>query len=637
MGILVTDREDEDLGRNTVYGADFDWKPTRAIDVEGFASRTDDDRIPGDDWSAGWSAGYRAHDVEAQIEHLIVNEGYQPGIGFLLRRDFEHFAPKVRWRPRVEKHGIRSWFIEGVYDYYGRASVDQLESRRFSYALIGLRTMSDHGFSLNHDLDTERLFAPFEIRPGIVIPAGVYDFSALRLGGRTNEAKRISMRGRISSGDFFDGTRDWLNVTIHMRGTRFFNAETVIDWNDVDLKEGAFVTRILGERLSVTFTPDLRVNAFLQYNDAAELVAANVRFNWIYRPGADLFLVYNETWDAPDVQRHRDPRSAAHHEGHLSPAAMRLRLTTRRGRLAAFFLLYLSEGIPFGFTAVTMTAYLRRHGVGLEAIGLFAASLYAPWGFKWAWAPLVDLVRFERFGASRAWIVFAQSMMIVTIGVVLFFDPATQLGLVTSLIIVHNVFAATQDIAIDALAVRVLPENEMGTANGLMFSAAYIGQAIGGSGALFVAGKLGYDAAFLFMLGALTVLLFAVSLPLLEPADRAAAGARSPGRRAARPQLAIVARRSRASVTSSRDLYDELLPLRPRTADRRPVRDPAAGRGRARARARHHHPGRSGDERGADRRALAPHLARGRGSAAWPAVGCPTASATASRWRSGTR
>jgi len=165
--------------------------------------------------------------------------------------------------------------------------------------VFGLRTMSDHGFSLNHDIDTERLFAPFEIRPGIVIPAGVYDFSALRLGGRTNEAKRVSLRGRISSGDFFSGTRDWLNVTIHTRGTRFFNAETVVDWNDVDLEEGAFITRIVGERLSVTLSPDLRVNAFLQYNDAAELVAANVRFNWIYRPGADLFLVLNETWDAP--------------------------------------------------------------------------------------------------------------------------------------------------------------------------------------------------------------------------------------------------------------------------------------------------------------------------------------------------
>jgi len=26
-------------------------------------------------------------------------------------------------------------------------------------------------------------------------------------------------------------------------------------------------------------------------------VAANLRFNWIYRPGADLFVVYNHNWD----------------------------------------------------------------------------------------------------------------------------------------------------------------------------------------------------------------------------------------------------------------------------------------------------------------------------------------------------
>jgi PAT family beta-lactamase induction signal transducer AmpG len=219
---------------------------------------------------------------------------------------------------------------------------------------------------------------------------------------------------------------------------------------------------------------------------------------------------------------------------------MRLRLTTRRARLAAFFLLYLSEGIPFGFTAVTMTAYLRRHGVGLEAIGLFSATLYAPWGFKWAWAPLIDLVRFERFGTSRAWIVLAQTLMIVSLGVVLFFDPARQLALVTGLIIVHNVFAATQDIAIDALAVRVIPEKELGTANGLMFAAAYVGQAIGGSGALYVAGKLGYTAAFAFMLGALTVLLLAVSLPLLEPPIAAAASLSStPGARAVEPGDAV--------------------------------------------------------------------------------------------------
>ena len=59
-------------------------------------------------------------------------------------------------------------------------------------------------------------------------------------------------------------------------------------------------------------------------------------------------------------------------------------------------------------------------------------------------------------------------------------------------LLVHNVFAATQDVAIDALAVSVLPEEERGTANGFMFGGAYLGQAIGGSGALFLAGAIGF-------------------------------------------------------------------------------------------------------------------------------------------------
>ena len=37
----------------------------------------------------------------------------------------------------------------------------------------------------------------------------------------------------------------------------------------------------------------------MQYNDAAELVGLNMRFNWEYRPGTDLFVVYNENWAAP--------------------------------------------------------------------------------------------------------------------------------------------------------------------------------------------------------------------------------------------------------------------------------------------------------------------------------------------------
>jgi len=192
-------------------------------------------------------------------------------------------------------------------------------------------------------------------------------------------------------------------------------------------------------------------------------------------------------------------------------------LASRRGRLTAFSLLYLTEGIPFGFSATALATYLRQSGVGLTEIGLFIGSLYAPWAFKPLWAPIVDLVNLRRFGHFRFWIVSAQTMMILTLLLVWFIDPGANLKLLTLLIIVHNVFAATQDIAIDALAVNVLPEKERGVANGFMFGASYLGQAIGGSGALWIAGTFGFSASYPFVCGMLALILFAVSMRLEEP------------------------------------------------------------------------------------------------------------------------
>jgi hypothetical protein len=302
IGFIYTDRDDEGARHNQVYGVDLDYKPSRAADMVAFWSDTRDDRSVGDTWAAGASAGYRKTTLESTLEWIRVNEGYDPDIGFLLRRNFERFTPRVTWRPLIGKWGLRSYFTEARYDYFARASTGELESRRFEIAPFGLSNFHEDGFGLYYSWDTERLFAPFEIQPGIVIPAGLYEFESVRLGGRTGEARTISFRGRISSGDFFDGTRNWVNLTTRLRISRYLRAETAIDYNDVDLPAGAFITRIIGQRIDVSFTPNLRLNSFLQYNDAAELLGANVRFNWSYRPGADLYLVYNENWDAPTFQ-----------------------------------------------------------------------------------------------------------------------------------------------------------------------------------------------------------------------------------------------------------------------------------------------------------------------------------------------
>jgi len=171
-------------------------------------------------------------------------------------------------------------------------------------------------------------------------------------------------------------------------------------------------------------------------------------------------------------------------------------LATKPGRMAAFFLLYVTEGIPLGFTATAVATQMRRQGLGPDAIGAFVGSLYVPWGLKWAVGPIVDTLTVDRWGRRRFWIILTQLMMMATLLVAMRVDFAHQLQAFTTVVFVHNLFGATQDVAIDALGVNVLSENERGMANGFMFSGAYIGQAIGGSGVLFLTPMLGFQNTF---------------------------------------------------------------------------------------------------------------------------------------------
>ena len=187
-----------------------------------------------------------------------------------------------------------------------------------------------------------------------------------------------------------------------------------------------------------------------------------------------------------------------------------------RGRLAGFFLLYMTEGIPLGFAATAVATQLRRQGVGPAEIGAFVASFYLPWAFKWAFGPIVDVFSSDRFGRRRAWILSMQIMMVVTLISTMLLKLPEQLALFTIILLIHNTFAATQDVAIDALAVNTLAENERATANGMMFAGANIGQMVGGAGSLFLASYIDFQATFVFVSASILLVTVFVVLPLKE-------------------------------------------------------------------------------------------------------------------------
>lgn len=199
-------------------------------------------------------------------------------------------------------------------------------------------------------------------------------------------------------------------------------------------------------------------------------------------------------------------------------------LASSRGRLAAFFLLYTTEGVPLGFAATAVATQLRRMGVGPLEIGAFVASFYLPWAFKWAFGPLVDVFRSRRWGHRRAWIIGTQLGMAATLLALLGVPLPQGLALFTAILFVHNTVAAVQDVAIDALAVATLADDERGLANGLMFAGASVGQALGGAGVLFLMGFLGLQGSIVAVAAMILAVTVFVVLPMKEAFVARAAG-----------------------------------------------------------------------------------------------------------------
>jgi MFS family permease len=190
----------------------------------------------------------------------------------------------------------------------------------------------------------------------------------------------------------------------------------------------------------------------------------------------------------------------------------------KRRALVVLFLLYFAQGLPFGFQK-ELASFLRHAGVSLERIG-FSRALSAPWILKALWAPLVDRFGSDRFGRRKSWLVPMQLLLALTCVVAALFPPERGLAPLLALILLLNLFAATQDIAVDGLAVDLLQGQDLGPAN--------IAQVVGyKAGMLFAAGllvplrpRIGWDG-ILYALGGI-LLLWAIGLLFFrEPAAAA--------------------------------------------------------------------------------------------------------------------
>lgn len=199
---------------------------------------------------------------------------------------------------------------------------------------------------------------------------------------------------------------------------------------------------------------------------------------------------------------------------------------SRKKRLTLLCALYFAQGVPYGFMEHTMVNFLKAGGAGIKGIGIkeagyLSALILLPWAFKIIWAPLMDTFTIRSMGRRRSWIIGAQLFMAVTlIGILFVPNVKTNYTLLGIMFFIHNIFASMQDVATDALAVDVLPANEQGRANGMMWASKLLGV---GSASLFFAQVIEYSGigmAVLIQIGILGGIMILPMLWLERPGEK---------------------------------------------------------------------------------------------------------------------
>jgi PAT family beta-lactamase induction signal transducer AmpG len=185
--------------------------------------------------------------------------------------------------------------------------------------------------------------------------------------------------------------------------------------------------------------------------------------------------------------------------------------TSRRTRFASATLLYFAQGIPKGLLQVAMPAWLASQGLDAYAIATYLSIVVLPWVFKLFTGPMMDRFQYPAMGQRRPWVLGAQFGMTSSLCLLtLVDDPMHQIGLLTAIAVIVNVFAATQDVAVDGMAIDLVPDSEYGRVNAFMSCGKAVGWAASAavSGALLVTAGLGITALLGACVSAGVFLLF---------------------------------------------------------------------------------------------------------------------------------
>ncbi len=298
VGALVLSKSPADEGSsNQVVAADADLAPSPNTRIHGFAAKSFTPGLTGSSHALGVDATWETDRAMALGSYVDIGDDFNSEMGFLQRTGIRKLRGNAFVSPRPDFGNIRQIYM-GIDHSYITDREGQLESQ-FNH--IGPYLIFNNGAMLFGGWTNiaEGLTEPFEIRDGVDIPVGTYRFNQGIVQYMGDRSRMVSFNGGANIGGFFNGKIRSFNIAGRVKPHRRLEVSVEYFRNHVDLpiEDGRFDTNLLVTRAIFAFSSRAYLRGLIQYNSDDEKAGANILFRYTYRPGADIFVVYNDERD----------------------------------------------------------------------------------------------------------------------------------------------------------------------------------------------------------------------------------------------------------------------------------------------------------------------------------------------------
>ncbi len=300
MGAMFLNRQGgPGLAFNRTAAADFSLVLGRSLGIAGMLAKTfspSGARGRGDGVAGAANVSWRTDKWDMGATYLDVAADFNAEMGFIARTDIRNPKAQVSriWRPRMKS--VRSLRADLSFDLYQNHRGREV-SRGYDGAFSWQRpngAVAQASVSRDHDV-LARNFSTFA---GTIGP-GDYWWNTYRANyTSSNTGRKLGGSLGLEGGGYYDGRRQTLKAGLNYVPNGTMLIEGIYTRNQIQLPgRPDAASNVVGARISYSFSPSLFVKAFAQTNDERKLASLNLLLWYIYRPGSDLYVVYNQGWD----------------------------------------------------------------------------------------------------------------------------------------------------------------------------------------------------------------------------------------------------------------------------------------------------------------------------------------------------